>query len=102
MWCLWNFHEHWLQPRAALLIPFRVLDAVLILLALVGAAIALPRGGAGRAAGALLAGYPLPPATPHREPRRATPRRRALLCPRARALGSRVRPRALPGGPRPR
>ena len=79
MWFLWNAHEDWYQPGGAALIPFRLLDAALLLLALAGAAIAVARGGAGCAAVGFLAAYTLVLATHHVEARFAMPLRGVLL-----------------------
>ena len=79
MWFLWNAHEDWYQPAGAALLPFRALDAALILLALIGAAIAVARGGAGRAAVAFLAAYTLVLGTHHVEARFAIPLRGVFL-----------------------
>jgi hypothetical protein len=88
MWFLWNAHEDWYQPAGAALIPFRVFDAALILLALVGAAIAVARGGAGRAAVVFLAVYTLVLSTHHVEARFAMPLRGVFLSLVALALAS--------------
>lgn len=79
MWFLWNAHEDWYQPSGAALLPFRLLDAAVILLALAGAAIGVARGGAGRAAVAFLAVYTVILATHHVEARFAMPLRGVLL-----------------------
>ena len=79
MWFLWNAHEDWYQPSGAALLPFRALDAALIVLALIGAAIAVARGGAGRAAVAFLAAYTLVLGTHHVEARFAMPLRGLFL-----------------------
>ncbi len=79
MWFLWSAHEDWYQPSGAALLPFRVLDALLILLGLVGAAIAVARGGAGRAAVAFLVAYTLILSTHHVEARFAMPLRGVFL-----------------------
>lgn len=79
MWFLWNAHEDWYQPGGAALIPFRLLDAALILLALVGAVLAIARGGAGRAAVGFLSAYTLILATHHVEARFAMPLRGVFL-----------------------
>ena len=79
MWFLWSAHEDWYQPSGGGLLPFRVLDALLILIGLVGAAIAIARGGAGRAAVAFLAAYTLILSTHHVEARFAMPLRGVFL-----------------------
>jgi len=79
MWFLWSAHEDWYQPSGGALLPFRVLDALLILIGLVGAAIAIARGGAGRAAVAFLAAYTLILSTHHVEARFAMPLRGVFL-----------------------
>jgi hypothetical protein len=79
MWFLWNAHEDWYQPSGAALVPFRALDAVLVFLALIGAAIALGRGGAGRAVVVFLAAYTLVLGTHHVEARFAMPLRGVFL-----------------------
>ena len=99
MWFLWNAHEDWYQPAGAALLPFRALDVVLILLALVGAAIAVARGGAGRAAVGFLAAYTLILATHHVEARFAMPLRGVFLSLVALALAAIWRQRrARPSG----
>ena len=79
MWFLWNAHEDWYQPSGAALLPFRALDAMLILLALIGASIAVARGGGGRAAVSFLGAYTLILATHHVEARFAIPLRGVML-----------------------
>lgn len=79
MWFLWNAHEDWYQPSGAALVPFRALDAALILLALIGAALAVARDGAGRAAVVFLAAYTLVLGTHHVEARFAMPLRGVFL-----------------------
>jgi len=93
MWFLWNAHEDWYQPSGAALLPFRALDAVLVVLALLGAAIAVARGGAGRAAVAFLAAYTLVLGTHHVEARFAMPLRGVFLALVALALASAWRQR---------
>ena len=65
-----------------------MLDAALILLALLGAAIAVARGGAGRAAVVFLAVYTLVLSTHHVEARFAMPLRGVFLSLVALALAS--------------
>jgi hypothetical protein len=79
MWFLWNAHEDWYQPAGAALFPFQALDAALILLGLVGGAIAVARGGAGSAAAAYLGAYTLVLGTHHVEARFAMPLRGVFL-----------------------
>jgi hypothetical protein len=93
MWFLWSAHEDWYQPSGAALLPFRVLDALLILLGLVGAAIAAARGGAGRAAVAFLMAYTLILSTHHVEARFAMPLRGVFLSLVALALAAAWRQR---------
>lgn len=93
MWFLWSAHEDWYQPSGAALLPFRALDAVLILLALAGAAIAVAGGGAGRAAVAFLAAYTLVLGTHHVEARFAMPLRGVFLSLVALALAAAWRQR---------
>jgi hypothetical protein len=94
MWFLWNAHEDWYQPSGAALLPFRALDAVLVVLALVGAAIAVARGGAGRAVVAFLAAYTLVLGTHHVEARFAMPVRGVFLSLVALALAAAWRQRS--------
>jgi hypothetical protein len=94
MWFLWNAHEDWYQPSGAALLPFRALDAVLVLLALVGAVIAVARGGAGRLVVAFLAAYTFVLGTHHVEARFAMPLRGVFLALVALALASAWRQRA--------
>ena len=85
-WFLWNAHEDWYQPSGAALVVLRVLDALLIALALVGAVVAVRRGGAGRAVVVFLAAYTLVIATHHVEARFAMPLRGVFLSLAALAL----------------
>jgi hypothetical protein len=79
MWFLWNAHEDWYQPSGLALVPFRALDVLLVALALLGAAVALARGGAGRAVVVFLAAYTLVLGTHHVEARFAMPLRGVFL-----------------------
>jgi 4-amino-4-deoxy-L-arabinose transferase-like glycosyltransferase len=78
-WFLWNAHKDWYQPEGAPLLALRLLDVLTILLALVGSAVAVARGGAGRAIVVLLAVYTLILATHHVEARFAMPVRGVFL-----------------------
>jgi 4-amino-4-deoxy-L-arabinose transferase-like glycosyltransferase len=77
-WFLWSAREDWSQPRA-LRIPFFLLDAVLVALALVGSVLAFRRGGPGRGAVVLLAAYTVVLASHHVEARFGMPLRGVLL-----------------------
>jgi hypothetical protein len=79
MWFLWNAHEDWYQPSGLALVPFRALDVLLVALALLGAAVALARGGAGCAVVVFLAAYTLVLGTHHVEARFAMPLRGVFL-----------------------
>jgi 4-amino-4-deoxy-L-arabinose transferase-like glycosyltransferase len=79
MWFLWNAHEDWYQPAGASLVVLQALDAMLIVLALLGAGLAIARGGAGRAAVAFLAVYTVVLGTHHVEARFAMPLRGVFL-----------------------
>ena len=83
---LWNAHEDWYQPDGALLWVFRVFDAALLLLALGGAALAIARGGPGRAVVLALGAYTLVLCTHHVEARFAMPLRGPFLALAALAL----------------
>jgi Dolichyl-phosphate-mannose-protein mannosyltransferase len=85
-WFLWNAHKDWYQPDGAPLLALRLVDLLTILLALVGSAVALARGGAGRAIVLLLATYTLILATHHVEARFAMPVRGVFLALAALAL----------------
>ena len=78
-WYLWSAHKDWYQPDGAPLIALRLLDVLAILLALAGSAVAVARGGAGRAIVLLLAAYTLILATHHVEARFAMPVRGLFL-----------------------
>ena len=93
MWFLWNAHEDWYQPSGPALVPFRALDVVLVVLALLGAAIAVARGGAGRAVVVFLAAYTLVLGTHHVEARFAMPLRGVFLSLVALALATAWRQR---------
>lgn len=76
---LWNAHEDWLQPDGLPLVLMRAVDWVTIVLAAIGAGIALRRGGPGSAAVVLLLAYTAVLATHHVEARFAMPLRGVLL-----------------------
>jgi 4-amino-4-deoxy-L-arabinose transferase-like glycosyltransferase len=78
-WFLWNAHEDWYQPSGAALLALRMLDWLLLVLALAGSAIAVARGGAGRGVVVLLAFYTLVLGTHHVEARFAMPLRGLML-----------------------
>jgi hypothetical protein len=88
MWFLWNAHEDWYQPSGAALLGLRLLDLATIVLALLGSALAVSRGGAGRGVVVLLAVYTLILATHHVEARFAMPLRGLLLALVALALAT--------------
>jgi hypothetical protein len=99
MWFLWNAHEDWYQPAGAGLVVLEMLDAVLIVLGLLGAALAVSRGGAGRAAVAFLAVYTVVLGTHHVEARFAMPLRGVFLSLVALALAAAwAQRRARPSG----
>lgn len=99
MWFLWNAHEDWYQPAGAGLVVLEVLDAVLIVLGLLGAGLAVARGGAGRAAVAFLAAYTVVLGTHHVEARFAMPLRGVFLSLVALALAAAwAQRRARPSG----
>jgi Dolichyl-phosphate-mannose-protein mannosyltransferase len=79
MWFLWNAHGDWYQPGGAALLGLRLLDLATIVLALIGSALAVARGGAGRGVVVLLVIYTLILATHHVEARFAMPLRGVLL-----------------------
>lgn len=79
MWFLWNAHKDWYQPSGLALIPLRALDWLLIVLGLAGAAIAVTRGGAGRAVVLMLVAYTIVIGTHHVEARFAIPLRGVFL-----------------------
>ena len=97
-WFLWNAHEDWYQPSGALLWLLRILDVVLIVLALAGAAIAVARAGAARWVVAFVAFYTLVLATHHVEARFAMPLRGVFLALAALAVATLVQRRATPPG----
>jgi hypothetical protein len=73
---LWNAHEDWYQPGGAALVGLRLLDAMLLVAAALGAAIALARGPApARAVVVVTLVYTLTMATHHVEARFAMPLR---------------------------
>jgi 4-amino-4-deoxy-L-arabinose transferase-like glycosyltransferase len=74
-WFLWSAHLDWYQPGGALQRVLQALDWVLLVLAAAGAAIALRRGGAQRAAVVFLLVYTVAIATHHVEARFAIPLR---------------------------
>jgi hypothetical protein len=76
---LWNAHEDWYQPRGLPLLAMRVLDWIVIVLGLAGAAVAVVRGGAPRGVVAFLALYTLVLGAHHVEARFAMPLRGLLL-----------------------
>jgi 4-amino-4-deoxy-L-arabinose transferase-like glycosyltransferase len=88
MWFLWNAHEDWYQPSGVALLALRALDWLIIGLALVGSALAVARGGAGRGVVVLLAAYTLVLGTHHVEARFAMPLRGILLALVALALAA--------------
>jgi 4-amino-4-deoxy-L-arabinose transferase-like glycosyltransferase len=79
MWFLWNAHEDWYQPDGIALALLRTLDWILLLLALVGGALAVRRGGAARGVVGFLAAYTLVLGTHHVEARFAMPLRGLFL-----------------------
>jgi Dolichyl-phosphate-mannose-protein mannosyltransferase len=79
MWFLWNAHEDWYQPDGPALLALRVLDWILLGLAIAGSAVALLRGGTGRASVLLLVGYTLVLGAHHVEARFAMPLRGVYL-----------------------
>jgi hypothetical protein len=76
---LWNAHEDWLQPDGAALVALRVVDAVVLVLAVIGAALAWARGGAARGVALALLAYTVVLATHHVEARFAMPVRGLAL-----------------------
>jgi hypothetical protein len=90
-WYLWAAHEDWYQPSGAALDLLAALDWVTIALGLVGAALALGRGGAARAVAVLLLVYTAVIATHHVEARFAMPLRGLLLAFVAYALAEALR-----------
>ena len=78
-WYLWSAHKDWYQPNGAPLTALRLLDVLTILLALAGSAVAVTRGGTGRAIVLLLVAYTLILATHHVEARFAMPVRGVFL-----------------------
>jgi 4-amino-4-deoxy-L-arabinose transferase-like glycosyltransferase len=78
-WFLWAAHKDWYQPAGVALRGLQGIDWVLLLLALVGAGIALARGGPGRGVVVLVVAYTLVLASHHVEARFAMPFRGLFL-----------------------
>jgi 4-amino-4-deoxy-L-arabinose transferase-like glycosyltransferase len=91
MWFLWNAHEDWYQPRDPALFALRLVDLLLIALAVVGAGIALWRNGPARAVVVLLAIYTLVIGVHHVEARFAMPLRGVFLAFAALAIAALAR-----------
>ena len=79
MYFLWAAHNDWYQPGGAALAAMIVLDWIVLLFALVGAALALARGGAAAGIVVFLAAYTLVLGTHHVEARFAIPVRGLFL-----------------------
>jgi 4-amino-4-deoxy-L-arabinose transferase-like glycosyltransferase len=78
-WFLWTAHLDWYQPEGAALLLLELLDWLVLVLATVGAAVALRRGGPARGLVVFLLAYTLAIATHHVEARFAMPVRGLLL-----------------------
>ena len=76
---LWSAHEDWFQPDGLALVVLRLVDAVVLALAALGAVLALARGGAARAVALSLLVYTAVIATHHVEARFAMPVRGLAL-----------------------
>jgi 4-amino-4-deoxy-L-arabinose transferase-like glycosyltransferase len=76
---LWNAHEDWFQPEGAALALLRFVDAVVLVLAGFGAALAIVRGGAARGVALALLAYTVVIGTHHVEARFAMPVRGLAL-----------------------
>jgi Dolichyl-phosphate-mannose-protein mannosyltransferase len=76
---LWNAHEDWFQPEGAALVLLRLVDAVVLVLAALGAALAIARGGAARGVALALVAYTVVIGTHHVEARFAMPVRGLAL-----------------------
>ncbi|MDP9293012.1 MAG: glycosyltransferase family 39 protein [Actinomycetota bacterium] len=79
MYFLWAAHNDWYQPGGTALGAMIVLDWIVLLFALVGAALALARGGAAAGIVVFLAAYTLVLGTHHVEARFAIPVRGLFL-----------------------
>jgi hypothetical protein len=78
-WFLWAAHEDWYQPQGIALDGLIAVDWLVLLLALVGSALAVARGGPGRGLVVLLAAYTAILATHHVEARFGIPLRGLYL-----------------------
>jgi hypothetical protein len=78
-WFLWSGHLDWYQPEGAALLLLELLDWLVLVLAVVGAAVAFRHGGPARGLVVFLLAYTLAIATHHVEARFAMPVRGLLL-----------------------